>query len=244
MPVVRRLVSSLAPLIVMFALAQGGCDGPQSFPYFHATVKAEWPIETDSAALLGYWVDVYVTKKMDDTGDCATISASTKVLIDGVEATFAADGGAGCMQAYVRLGPFLQNQSVDITVERGGEVVAEATFDQLMPGTGAALVGPTGGLVHAGDVVVVHPLPELPASGSIARFYPLDEPPWRKVGLFGEAERLSDGVHVSVPSFTGRAWLGLVTTDYALAEVSCSGFATCHGEAASLLGPFLITEGP
>lgn len=230
--------------MLVMACAEGGCGRPQEFPYFHVAVKAQWPVEADSAAALGYRVDVHVTKMIDDEGDCATLSGSTKVSINGAEATFAPDSGAGCMQAYVGLGPFLQDQSVSITLRQHGDVVGQATFDQLMPGADAGLVEPLGGVVHAGDVVVIRPVPKLPTSGPIAYFYPLDEPTWSKVGVYGQTERLSDGVHVRVPSFTGRAWLGVRTSDYALAEVSCSGFATCRGEAAGLLGPILVTEIP
>jgi hypothetical protein len=227
------------------ACVLGGCGGPPpSFPYFYAWVKAEWPSEADSAASLGYWVEVSVTKKLDDNDDCTTMPASTRVVINEAEATFAPDSAAGCLEAEVRLGPFLQNQSVSIVVEQHGEVVGEATFGPLMPGTSAILVSPTDAQVRTDADIVVRPVPGLPTSWGTAYFYPLDGADWEALGLYGQTERLLDGVHVHAPAFAGRAWLTIRTPDDALAEVSCVGFAACHGEAAGLLGPFLVTESP
>src|SRR5512140_403810 len=222
-------------LLPALACVLGGCaKDAAEFPYFYVTVTAIWPDLTDSPATLGYWAAVQVTKKLDDNGDCKTIPAATRVVVDGVEAVFAPDAAAGCMTAEVRSGPFLQSQTVSVDVEQDGRSVGQATFAKLMPGTAATLTSPGDGL-HAGDDIVIDPVPELPARDGSARFYPLDETTWRRSGLPATTTRLLDGMHVQVPPFAGRAWLIVTTPDDALGEVSCTGVAACRGQAASAL---------
>jgi hypothetical protein len=224
-------------------LASCGASSP-GFPYFYVTAAAGWPAQIDSVQAFGYRVDVKVTKKMDGDGNCNQIPEGVRVLVDGVEASFGPDAAAGCMEAKLTLGPFLQSHAVTALVERDGETVGHASFDGLLPGLGAVLLRPADGQIQAGDDIVVRPLPELPAESAIAHFYPLDGPSWIGAGTYAVTARLLDGVHVLAPAFSGRAWLAVGTSDAASAEVSCQGFAACSGTAAAVLGPFLVTEQP
>jgi hypothetical protein len=236
----RFSVAGLAALVG----ALGGCAGPSERPYFFATATADWPLSVAEPALLGYWVTVTVTKKIDGTGNCQTISAETRVTVNGGEVSFAADSGAGCAQAEVTLGPMFRGEPVSVVVEHESQAVGHATFSGLLPGTAAALIRPADGQLRAGDDLLVRPVPEAPAGHGSAYFFPLDQPDGKTGGIYGTSERLLDGIHVLAPPFLGRAWLVVRTTDHPGAEVSCAGFATCFGRAASVLGPFLVTGTP
>lgn len=238
----------LAParLLLLPALAWllAGCAADDAgFPYFFVTVTADWPDAAASASGLGYAIDVTVTKKLDGNGDCGKIPGGVRVLVDGAELSFAPDSGAGCLEAKPRLGPFLQDHVVTVTLEQDGQTKGEATFADLMPGLAAALVSPPGGQVRAGDDIVIRPVPALPTGWGNACFLPLDGA-GTVSALCAPNQRGLDGVHVQAPVFTGRAWLIVRTPDSAPAAVTCAGFALCHGQAASVLGPLLVTEVP
>jgi hypothetical protein len=145
----------------------------------------------------------------------------------------------------VKLGPFVQDQTVTVNVEEGGRIVGEAVFDGLTPGTAATLTSPADGQLHAGDDIVVRPVPELPADSPEAVFYLLDAPVWKPWGISVEPERLMDGVHVTAPAFTGRAVLVVLFAGISsFSTTSCQGFAICKRWADSTLGPFFVTGVP
>ena len=104
-------------------------------------------------------------------------------------------------------------------------MIAQATYDGLTPGVAASLASPADGMVHAGDDVVVTPPPELPSSqvllGSIL---PLEGDPWRPQDIPGSLERRPDGVHATMPVFSGRAALVLKGSPLDPVDGRCKGF--------------------
>jgi hypothetical protein len=231
----------------MVAAFCAGCGEGTDRTYFSVAVEAKWPVSPATVDGLGYVITVGVVqrqKKVGTDGTCAPLPASTRVAINGYATDLTADATTGCMWGGLNLGPFLQDQSVAVVVEEGGQVAATAFFDHLTPGTAAALLGPSE--LHAGDDIVIRPVPEVPAEAGHAAFYLLDEPVWQPWGISGTTERRSDGLHVQVPAFTGRAVLTVWGTFSSVleAEVSCPGFAVCSALSADALGPFFVTGVP
>jgi hypothetical protein len=234
----------LSALLLTAAFGAGcGEDGNDNAP-LGVTAYADWPISPATADALGYTITVSVVQR-GRNGACASLPDSTRVLVNGQEAELAANEETGCMLGSLVLGPFLQDQSVTVTEEKAGQVTATATFKNLLPGTAATLVGPSE--LHAGDDIVIRPVPAIPANSmGLAAFYLLDSPGWDTYGLRGESKRSSDGLHVRVPAFTGRAVLAVwgQLCDVEAAEVTCPGFADCRAGCAGALGPFFVTGVP
>ena len=233
-------------LLATVASVLGSCaDRAPERPDFSVGVAAEWTRSPATAEQLGYSILVGVVQRPEG-GSCPKIPASTRILVNGTEAPLTPyDPQPGCLQAGVELGPFFQDQTVTVNVEEGERSTGEAVFDGLTPGTAASLTSPADGKLHAGDDIVVRPVPELPADSHEAVFYPLDAPVWEPWGIYADSERLPDGVHVAAPAFTGRAVLVVLfagTSSFSTA--SCQGFAICQKEIAATLGPFFVAGVP
>jgi hypothetical protein len=220
-----------------------GCDEGSERVYFGVGAEAEWIKYPTSADALGYTITVGVVQIRRD-GVCGSLPAPPRVVIGGYETDLAADPETGCMEGGIVLGPTLKEHAVTVTLEEDGRVTATALFSNLLPGTAATLLGPSE--IHPGDDVVVRPVPDVPAEDALAHLYPLDDPVWSPNGIYATTERRSDGLHVQVPAFTGRAVLTVWNTvcDVDAAEASCPGFAVCSARCANALGPFFVTGVP
>jgi hypothetical protein len=228
----------------MAAALCAGC-GQESEPvYFGAGAQAEWAEFPSSVERMGYTIAVAVLQMRRGDKTCGPLPASTRVLINGEETALTADQETGCMEGGQVLGPVLHDQSVTVTVEQSHEATRTATFTNLLPGTAATMSAPTQ--LHDGDDVLIRPVREVPAERGIASFYLLDAPTWSSIGATGEVRRQSDGLHVTVPAFSGRAVLTLWNTgcDLSAAVASCPGFGVCLADCAGALGPFFVTGVP
>jgi hypothetical protein len=232
------------PVLLLTAAFGAGCgEDSNDSPTLDVSAHADWSISPATADALGYTITVDVSQRQQKDGTCASLPDSTRVLVNGQEANLAVDD-TGCIQGNLVLGPFVKDQPVTVTQEKAGKVTATATFKNLFPGTAATLNSST---LHAGDDLVIHPVPDVPAStAGWAAFYLLDDPVWNPTGLQGEVKRSSDGLHVQVPAFISRAVLTIWGTpcDVWAAQVSCPGFADCHATCANALGPFFVAGVP
>jgi hypothetical protein len=231
------------PTLLMAAAFSAGCGDDSDRIYFGAAAEAEWNWFPATADALGYTITVAVLQLRRDDTTCGALPSSTHVLINGEPTALTPQADTGCMAGGQVLGPFLHDQTVTVTVEEAGDVTATATFTNLLPGTAATMIGPSE--VHEGDDLLILPVPEMPTA-SVPYFYLLDLPEWRSYGLSGKLERRSDGLHVQVPSFSGRAVLMLLGSLGTLTagQASCPGFGVCKASCASGLGPFFVTGIP
>jgi hypothetical protein len=227
-------------------LAGCGVERPDP-PHLSLGASATWH---STAASLGYSVAlVFLQQPAQGESSCAALPESTRLRVNGADISSGASlDSSGCLDTSVSLGPYLQVPSLDVEVEENGAVVAEGWFDQLAPGGAATLAVPADGQVRAGDEIVVVPPPELatsvPSTGSLC---PLDQAPpaggCLPLGL--SLERLADGLHATMPAFTGRAAVFFAGTPPAPdAQLSCSGFASCIAIADGTLGPVFVTGVP
>jgi hypothetical protein len=231
----------LSAVFLTAAFGAGCGEDSSNSDNLRVSAYAIWSSSAATPDALGYTITVDVSQR---EGACDSLPDSTRVLINGQETKLAKDE-TGCLKGELVLGPFLQDQTVTVTQERAGQVTATATFKNLLPGTAATLVGPSE--LHAGDDLVIRPVADIPANTpGWAAFYLLDDPVWKEDGLHGETKRSSDGLHVQVPAFAGRAVLTVdgLLCDYAAAEVTCPGFAYCTAICANALGPFFVTGVP
>jgi hypothetical protein len=231
-------------LLLILAASASCSDGAAEKVYFSVGAKADWSLSQESADGLGYHITVVVVQRQQTDGTCAEISGSTRFLINGAVAPLSLNPESGCMEGTWLLGPYLQDQTLTVAEEEVGQIVATAVFRNLFPGTAATLLGPAE--LRAGDDIVVRPVPDVPAGAGMAVFYLLDDPAWQPGGIHTNPERRGDGLHVPVPSFTGRAVLVVWGTISSImnAEVTCPGFAACLAESSDALGPFFVTGVP
>jgi hypothetical protein len=233
------------PAVLVAAALCAGCDQENEPVYFGAGAKAEWSKSPASVDRMGYTIAVAVLQMRRGDDTCVALPSSTRVLINGQETALAAKDETGCMEGGQILGPLLHDQSVTVMVEQSGQATATATFNNLLPGTAATMSGPSE--LHAGDDIVIRPVPDIPdAQMGLASFYLLDDPIWRSTGALGDVQRQRDGLHVKVPAFTGRAVFTVWNThcDIGASEASCPGFDVCFAECAGALGPFFVTGVP
>lgn len=191
-------------------VGQGCEDEPALPPEFDIAASARWSQEAATPEAVGYTITVSLTQRQQDDGSCRPAAPSTRLTVDNVEVPLSRAPVTLCTKGELVAGPFLQDQILTARLEWDGRAIAEVNFDGLMPGTAARLVTPVDGRVRAGDELIIVPPPELPTSflGG-ARFYFLDEPTWRPAGerMPEFPRRLLDGIHLTVPQFTGRAIL-------------------------------------
>jgi hypothetical protein len=231
------------PNLFLAAAFCASCDEGSERVYFGVGAVADWIKYPTSADVLGYAITVGVVQIQRDQV-CGPLPAPTRVFIGGYETELAADPETGCMEGGIVLGPTLREQAVTVSLEEAGKVTATAVFSNLLPGTAATLLGPSE--LHPGDEVVVRPVPDVPTESALADLYPLDDPVWPPHGIYAKTERRSDGLHVQVPAFTGRAVLTVWNTlcDVTAAQASCPGFAACYARCANALGPLFVTGVP
>jgi len=222
----------------------GGCtDDGHDLPDFSVGMVAKWNQEPKSPAEVGV-VFVLVVAQYQRDGQCRPVPPLAKIWANDLPLPLVPNPNhPGCYWATAEMGPFLKDQALTVQVREWSEVVAEARFTKLMPGTAATLEGTTGENLREGDPIVVRPVPEVPGEMGIAAFYPTDGTDWRPGGVGAlVVERLIDGLHITVPAFKGPAVFVVWNTGkYLIPDVSCQGFAVCQGEASDVLGPFFVS---
>jgi hypothetical protein len=223
-----------------------GCsDKENDMPGFSVGIEAEWNSDPKSQADVGVIYSLVVTQ-FEQHSQCGAFPPSTEVWANDMSLSLVpSPNDPGCSWAAIKMGPFLKDQDVTVQVREGTRVVAEANYQKLTPGTAAALEGTTGENLHAGDQFVVRPIPDLPGESGLATFYALDEPDWNPYRSTAMPVRMMDGLHITVPAFTGRAIFVVWNTGtYLVPEITCQGFAVCMGKASNALGPFLVSGAP
>jgi hypothetical protein len=234
------------------ALAGCGADAARPPPEMFVAVAARWDDAPATQEAFGASL-ITTVRQRRVANRCDPLPAPVRFTIDGQEAGPSdADPVSGCFDFSVTFGPTpAPRDTVTVSYESEGAVLATAAFSGLAPGLKAALAVPADGQVRAGDEVVVVPPPELPTSSpGVPRFYPLDAgqaSSWVADGVrpAEPAARLPDGIHVKVPPLVGRVALVVDGTGlYLGADVSCDGFGACAGSAANVVGPVYLTVQP
>ena len=247
----NRTAASLA-VGMLGALAGCGEDAGQQPPEMFVTVAAQWDDAPANQEAFGASLTATVRQRRV-ANRCAPLPAPVRFTIDDQEAgPSTADPVSGCFDFSVTFGPMpAARDTVTVSYESEGRLIATAAFNGLAPGLKAALAVPADGQVRAGDEVVVVPPPELPTSDpGHPRFYPLDAAQassWVADGVrpTEPAVRLPDGIHVKVPPLAGRVALVVDGTGLFLgADVTCDGFGACAGSAANVVGPLTLTVQP
>jgi hypothetical protein len=233
----------LVGAIAGIALAGCGDDGVPP-PSLNVGIAADWNWSATSADQIGFVYTLVVYQKKNSAGTCDYLSPSLRVFAFGQSVPFVRDAD-NCLCARGAATPTMVSSSVTVTAEQDGQTIATGTFDDLIPGLGAVLVAPADGMVHAGDEVVMTATPGLPSSNPGPGWvFPLEGTPWP--GSEHTADfpaRFSDGIHVKMPVFSGRAAVVLKGTPYLPpATVNCEGFVACVGHATNALGPVFVTE--
>jgi hypothetical protein len=241
--------TAVGVVVGVLAAVLVGCGADQAAPpQLSLGASATW--HSAPAVSLGYTVAVvFLQQPAQGASGCAALPESTRIRVNGAEIASSLDS-SGCLDTSMSLGPYLQVPAITVEVEERGELIGQARFDQLAPGAAASLTVPADGQVRAGDEIVVVPPPELPTSvPSTGTLCPLDPASHGGtsscVPLGRSLERLADGLHASMPAFTGRAAVFFAgTPSVPDARFSCSGFAACVAIADGTLGPLFVTGVP
>jgi hypothetical protein len=207
-------------------------------------IDVDWNWSAASADEVGFVYAIVVQQRKNSDQSCDDLTASLQMSTFGQPLPLAWDADK-CLDTQVASTPTMASSSVTITAEENGKMIAQGTFDDLLPGLSATLLTPADGVVHAGDEIVISPTPGLPSSQvAIGSVFPLDETPWPGSEYVADIPtRSADGIHVHMPAFSGRAAVVLKGSPYApQATVDCQGFAVCTGNASNALGPVFVTE--
>jgi hypothetical protein len=240
-----RNMWQLGALLLVGALVGCGDDAP-SPSLWEIGAAAAWQQGSTTPPGFGYDLAVLITQRYGPDGNCHTppLLAETTFTANGHDFAPVMDQ-YGCVNTPIDLGLSPSGGPVIVDVRENGGAVAHAQFDGLAPGVGATLAAPAGGMVRAGDDIVIVPPPDL-ASSMISggeSFYLIDQ--GSSISSPGLAQRLADGIHVTAPAFTGRAALTVSGMPYIPDPTfSCSGFAACAAIADNTLGPVYLTGVP
>jgi hypothetical protein len=233
-------------LVLVGALAPGCGAGTPVDPDYEIGASAVWSWTAAEPEALGYTVALLLEQRAVE-GACRDAPDSTRLTVDGVDVPLVRDPDTGCLTGQFLSRPVRGDLAVTARVEEWGELVGEVVFEGLMPGTAATLVRPSDGQVRPGDDVLVIPPQQLPTSfGGWATYYPLEDGAWLPEGILVESSvRDLEGLHVTVPTFTGPAVLIFHGTPVAIVpDVVCPGFAYCTEDVEVTLGPFMLTGVP
>ncbi len=235
------------PVVAALALLVG-CGGDGEELALSVGVGAQFQSPDGPPRAVGYQLlVVFVQVSTFWRPNCPTLPSTLHLLVNDQEVPPTVDSSTGCLDASVTFGLTPQIGTVTVDAKDGDRLLGHAEFQGLTPGAGATLAVPADGQVRAGDEIVVVPTPELPTGGEIlADFHPLDD---TTVGAdlyppqpFG---RLADGIHLLVPTFSGRAAVTILGMPYVpQPSYSCPGFDICTADADNTLGPVFVTEGP
>lgn len=235
------------PIAAALALFVGcGSDTPEDFG-LSVAAGAQFQAQAGPPRTVGYQIAVVIEQvESNFHPTCPKLPATLQLLVDDQEVTPTFDPTTGCLATDAAIMPE-QVGTVTVDAKAGDRLLAHAEFDGLAPGTGAALAIPADGQVHAGDEIVVVPTSALPTGeATFANFYPLDDLTVASQIYPPQApERLADGLHVSVPAFSGRAAVTFMGMPYVPQPTyACPGFDFCTASADTTVGPVFVTEGP
>ena len=233
-------------LVLVGALVPACGAGTPAKPDYSISASAAWSWTAAEPEALGYTVALLLEQKAVE-GPCRRAPDSTRLTVDGVDVPLVRDPDTDCLTGQFLSQPVLEDLAVTARLEEWGKLVGEVVFGGLMPGTAATLVRPSDGRVRAGDEVLIGPPPTLPTSGGVwAAYYPLDDGDWLPKGMpVDSSVRDLEGLHVTVPAFTGPAVLIVQGTPVHIpADVACPGFAYCNETIEETLGPFMVTGVP
>lgn len=243
-----RLGSVRRSTILVGALAGitlGGCGGGSApHPELYVGVGADWNWDATSAAEVGFVYALVVEQRKNSAGTCDDLPPSLQVIAFGQPVPLSPDAD-NCSSATVAAAPTMASSLVTVTAEQDGKTIATGTFDNLIPGLGATLIAPPDGMIRPGGEIVIAATSGLPSSNpGVAWVFPLDETPWPGSQYSASRPvRYPDGVHTTMPAFSGRAAVVVSGTPYVpRPAVSCDGFAICTGTATNILGPVFVTE--
>jgi hypothetical protein len=224
--------------------ALAGCGGDSKPSLDRVALHVTADFQATAADQMGFVYSVWVSQFVGPNQNMCPDLAPSLVITAGSQTLPLSVDKFNCLDAKLTTTPILQPSTFTVTAEQDGNMIAQATYEGLTPGAAASLASPADGMVHAGDDVVIAPPPELPSSqvllGSIL---PLEGDPWRPQDIPGSLERRSDGIHATMPVFSGRAALVLKGSPLDPdSTVSCKGFYSCFGIASNWLGPVFVTE--
>jgi hypothetical protein len=226
-----------------------GCGGSSQEPAV-ILVSAQWNDNPATADTIGYQVLVDVGWRSRPQ-DCFPLSPDLRVHVNDFEVPVMPAGDCE-FDFLVKVGAFLADTPVTVTLEDGGTLIGQASFTGLFPGFAAHLVSPADGQVHPGDPIVL----SVPSQGYLFdstygevfwRDTPASVPPYST--YLGPGALSADGQSytLTTPATTGRAALILKSFgsgNYAAAQ-SCVGFQSCSMLPEYMtLGPALIDVVP
>ena len=232
-------------LVLVGAACAPACGAGTAESDYSIGASAAWSWTAAEPDALGYTVALLLEQKAVE-GTCRKAPESTRLTVDDVDVPLVRDPDTDCLTGQFLSPPVLGDLAVTARLEEWGELVGEAVFAGLMPGTSATVVRPSDGRVRAGDDVLIIPPPLLPTSfTSRAVYYPLDGA-WLPEGIRAQTPaRDFEGLHVTVPAFTGPAVLIVQgMPPYIPPDVACPGFAHCTEIIELTLGPFMLTGAP
>jgi hypothetical protein len=239
----RGAMSFIAAVVLLV-----GCGGGGEELALSVAAGAQFQSQAGPPRAVGYQLAVVIIQVQTSTRPtCPTLPSTLHLLINDQEVPPVLDPSTGCLNTDAAFDLTPQVGTVTVDAKDGDRLLAHAVFDGLAPGGGATLAVPANGQVQAGDEIVVVPPPELPTGeGTFANFYPLDDTTVAADLYPAQAPvRLADGLHVPVPTFSGRAAVTFGGMPYVpQATYSCPGFDICTADADTTLGPVFVTEGP
>jgi hypothetical protein len=234
--------------MVLSGLGTSACGGTDK-PQMALLTTGAWNDNPSTVAETGYQVGADVAW-LDRPMSCFDLPADLTININDVPVTPMIYGDCR-FDALVYSGAFQQDVPISVTVQEGGEVLAQAEFQGLFPGAHTQLVSPASGQVKAGDPIVVT-MPISPADTGVtwAEFYWLDMPanaPPFNTSMTGTLSADGSTFQTTAPSTLGRAALVLKTVFNApiLAASTCTGFESCAAEPDNqTIGPAYVEVVP
>ena len=224
----------------------GGCDGDGRIG-LSVGAAAQFQAQAAAPRAVGYQVAV-VIEQVSPAGaaSCPHLPSNLHLLVNGAEVPPVFDPSSGCLLTNAALPLSPQVGTVTVDAMDGDRSLGHAEFSGLAPGGAATLAVPADGMVHAGDEVVIVPPPDLPTPyAGPAELYPLDDTSVGSQLYPSPVDREADGMHLTVPAFSGRAALVFTGTPYVtLPTFSCPGFDICTANADNTVGPVFVTESP
>jgi hypothetical protein len=224
-----------------------GCDGGPTNLALSVGAAAQFQAPAGPPRAVGYEVAVVIEQVQGGAQGCPRLPADLRLLVNGTEIPPAFDPASGCLSTSWTSELSPQVGTVTVDALDGAGTIGHAEFSGLAPGGGATLAVPADGAVHAGDEVVVVPPADLPTAfvGS-AYVYALDDTSVAWSTLPGQlADREADGVHLTVPAFSGQGAIAFMGMPYVtLPTYSCPGFDFCTANVDDTLGPVFVTESP
>lgn len=230
-----------------WAAAGSGC-GSDDKPKMILRVDAWWNESPATPEDTGYQLvtDVFWP---DRAFGCFSLPADLHITANDKQAPLMLDGRCGG-ESLVLINGFRDDDPVTIRLEGDGQVMGQATVENLFPGAAAALVAPADGRVRSGDPLVVQMPLTAQQNFTFAEFFWMEPPPGvppYHTSATGTLAPDGSTFQTTAPTTTGRAALvvKLVSSSAENPITSCTGFDTCLGSPnTDTIGPLFIDVGP